>query len=200
MGLEAKCVGRLNGQESEGKAHCGDGEIEFRGNERFRWKWSSLSSVESHEGVLTLRVGDDYAELVLGASADKWHHAILNPKSRMDKFGLKPGMRYQLWGEFDDEFPTECFSRAGEPDTSGLANCIFVRLNDEADLHQLVKARSAIEQNGMVWAIWIKGRKEFGETKIREFGLANGLVDVKIASVSQTLTSMKFVIRVRDRS
>ncbi len=200
MGLEAKCVGRINGHESEGKAHCGDGELELRGDSKIRWKWSNLSSVEVHEGKLEVRSGDEYAELVLGDQAEKWRYAILNPKSRMDKFGLKPGMKYQLWGDFDGEFPGEARAIAGDTSTASEANCVFVRLHGEEDLPKLIDARQSIAQNGMVWAIWIKGRKEFGETRVREYGLANGLVDVKIASVSPTLTSMKFMIRIKDRT
>lgn len=200
MGLEATCKASLVDQVSSGKAHCGDGEIDFRGDFRFRWKWDELSAVESEGGVLYLTRNGEKAELHLGELSDKWCHAIRNPKSRMDKFGLKGGHRYQLWGEFDDAFPAEAAATAGvTPADDGPLDAVFVRLHDEEDLPRLLEAKAAIVPNGMIWTVWIKGRKEFGDTKIRAFGLENGLVDVKIASVSQTLTSMKFVIPLSKR-
>lgn len=198
MGQEATCKVVLNQVESVGKAHCGDGEIDFRGDFRFLWKWCTLSSVESSDGQLVVRRGDDEAIFHLGDSAEKWCHAILNPKSRLDKLGLKPGHVYQAWGEFDAQFSGELQTRAGEPSESPL-DIVFVRVHSVDELPRLVEARSAIKAAGMVWAIWTKGRKEFGEGHIREFADKNGLVDVKVAKFSEELSALKLVIPVKDR-
>ena len=188
----------MNQAESGGKAHCGDGEIDFRGDFRFVWKWSDLSSVEALDGRLTVRKGTEEAVFELGAAAEKWRFAIQNPKSRLDKLGLKPGHSYQAWGEFDEEFDSELLARAGNAGTEPL-DIVFVRLDQVSDLIKLVDARGVIAQNGMVWAVWPKGRKEFSETHIRDFSLENGLVDVKVASFSKTLSALKMVIRVKNR-
>lgn len=198
MGLEVMCRVEWNGSESMGKAHCGDGEIDFKGDFRFRWKWSELSVVEAGEGVLTVAKGEERAQFHLGDAAAKWEHAIRNPKSRLDKFGLKPGHAYQAWGEFDDAFAPELAARAGAPGVEPL-DVVFVRLSGAADLDQLLKARAAIASNGMIWAVWLKGRKEFREDDIREFALANGLVDVKVASFSESLSALKLVVPVSLR-
>ena len=198
MGAEAKCNVRLNQTESLGKAHCGDGEIDFRGDFRFLWKWTELSSVEAVAGHLVVRKGTDEAVFELGPDADKWCHAIRNPKSRLDKLGLKPGHAYQAWGEFDDKFPGELEQRAGASAKEPL-DIVFIRMDSTSDLPMLDKARMMIAQNGMIWAIWPKGRKEFREDEIRNYSLEHGLVDVKVASFSQTLSSLKMVIPVKDR-
>jgi hypothetical protein len=198
VGAEANCRVRLNQSESGGKAHCGDGEIDFRGDFRFLWKWADLTSVESSEGLLIVRKGADEATFNLGPAAEKWCFAILNPKTRLDKLGLKPIHCYQAWGEFDKTFSNELSSVAGKPGEPPF-DIVFVRLDSSNDLAKLTEAKSLIKQNGMVWAIWPKGQKEFTETHIREFSLMNGLVDVKVASFSPVLSALKVVIPVKDR-
>lgn len=198
MGLEAKCTCRLNDQSSVGKAHCGDGEITFSGDFKLRWRWSDLASAESFEGQLVVTRKGDRASFELGDASEKWLHQIQNPKSRLDKIGLKPGMSYQVWGEFDAEFRPELEVRAGGESTAP-ADIVFVHVESHDDLPTLLKAREAIKQNGMIWAVWTKGRKEFREDDIRAFALQNGLVDVKVAKFSETLSSLKLVIPVALR-
>lgn len=199
MGIEATCRVVLGDRESVGKAHCGDGEIDFRGDFRFRWKWSELGSVESEGGTLRLSRGLEQVQLHLGDLAEKWEHAIRNPKSRLDKFGLKAGHHYQALGLFDDDFISELQARASEPGDEPL-DLVFQRLDAVDDLPKLLFVKTKIAQNGMIWAVWPKGRKEFREDDIRNFALANGLVDVKVASFSTELSALKLVIPVALRS
>lgn len=199
MGMEVDCRASVGGKISEGKAHCGDGEIEFRGEFRLRWKWSELSRVQAIDGVLVAVRGAELGEFYLGDAAEKWAHAILNPKSRLDKLGLKPGHRYAARGEFDEEFPDELKIRAGEPAIGNKLDVVFVRLDSHDDLDKLLEARADIVANGMIWAVWPKGRKEFREDDIRSFALDHGLVDVKVASFSTTLSALKLVIPVALR-
>lgn len=200
MGLEAECRASVGGKVSAGKAHCGDGELEFRGEFRLRWKWSELTRVQAMDGVLVAVRGAELGEFFLGEDAEKWAHAILNPKSRLDKLGVKPGHRYAARGEFDEAFSEELRIRAGDPAFGGPLDVVFVRLDGPGDLDMLLQARQEIVPNGMIWAIWPKGRKEFREDDIRNFALANGLVDVKVASFSATLSALKLVIPVAMRS
>lgn len=57
---------------------------------------------------------------------------------------------------------------------------------------------------GMLWVAWPKKssgiRTDLDENKIREIGLATGLVDVKVCAISEVWSGLKFVIRVRDRA
>ena len=199
MGLETVCRVKLNSEISEGKAHCGDGELEFRGEFKIRWKWSELDRVTSSDGVLIVVKGDEMAEFHLGDAAAKWEHAIKNPKSRLDKLGLKPDHKYAAWGEFDEIFAAELAKVAGDPTSREPYDIIFVRLNTQDDLTDLGKAREAIAKNGAIWAVWIKGKKELSETHVRDYARSNGLVDVKVASFSPTLSSLKLVIPIANR-
>ncbi|MBS1708545.1 MAG: hypothetical protein JSS65_07460 [Armatimonadetes bacterium] len=199
MGLETVCRVRLNNEVSEGKAHCGDGELEFRGDFKVRWKWSELTSVSEEDGVLLAVRGGDKAEFHLGDAAAKWAHAIRNPKSRLDKLGLKPGQAYACWGEFDDSFASECAERAGSQAEEAPFDIVFVHLHTRDDLSKVSVARDRIQSNGAVWAVWAKGRKELNENDVRAYALANGLVDVKVASFSSMFSSLKLVIPVSKR-
>lgn len=199
MGLQARCIGILNESiRSEGNAHCGDGEVDFRGDTRLRWKFTELSSVESHEGRLILRRGEDQFVLELGDVAAKWADAILNPKSRLDKLGVKPGQSVALIGEFEEEFMAELQARAAvigdEPH-----DIVFVLVVAKQDLPALLEARAKIKAAGMIWAVWAKGKPELRDSDIREFALANGLVDVKVVSFSSVLSGLKLVIPVKLR-
>jgi hypothetical protein len=55
----------------------------------------------------------------------------------------------------------------------------------------------------MLWVSWPKGSSDvttdLTENAVREIGLANGLVDVKVCAVDETWSGLKFVRRVKDR-
>ena len=120
-------------------------------------------------------------------------------KSRLDKLGLKPGHRYAARGEFDEAFPKELKARAGAAAKRGPYDVVFIRMDAGGDFKAILNAREQIEPNGMIWAIWPKGKKELREDDIRNFALANGLVDVKVASFSEALSALKLVIPVALR-
>jgi hypothetical protein len=55
----------------------------------------------------------------------------------------------------------------------------------------------------MLWVAWpkkaAKVETDLTENVVREYGLAAGLVDVKICAVDETWSGLKFVRRLRDR-
>jgi hypothetical protein len=56
----------------------------------------------------------------------------------------------------------------------------------------------------MLWIAWPKKSSgvpsDLDENKIRETGLAAGLVDVKVCAINETWSGLKFVKRVADRA
>lgn len=60
-----------------------------------------------------------------------------------------------------------------------------------------------LKQDGMLWISWPKGssgvESDLGENIVREIGLANGLVDVKVAAIDDVWSGLKFVYRLKDR-
>jgi len=63
--------------------------------------------------------------------------------------------------------------------------------------------RQEIKENGMIWVSWHKKSSkiptDLDENLIRELGLAHGLVDVKVCSINESWSALKFVIRLKDR-
>lgn len=68
---------------------------------------------------------------------------------------------------------------------------------------QFPRARDALTKAGTLWVSWPKkasGKQtDLNESVVREIGLANGLVDVKVCAVDETWSGLKFVYRLRDR-
>lgn len=65
------------------------------------------------------------------------------------------------------------------------------------------KLQKAIKPAGMVWISWPKGSSkvptDLNENGVRDIGLKNGMVDVKVAAIDEIWSGLKFVIRLKDR-
>lgn len=65
------------------------------------------------------------------------------------------------------------------------------------------KLAKKLANNGMLWVSWPKKSSgvitDLSENVIRDFGLASGLVDVKVCAVNEVWSGLKFVYRLRDR-
>jgi len=63
--------------------------------------------------------------------------------------------------------------------------------------------KETLSPNGMLWVSWPKASSgvptDLNENVIREIGLRNGLVDVKVCAVDETWSGLKFVFRLKDR-
>jgi len=141
-------------------------------------------------------------DLLLGKDAEKWALKIRYPRGRLDKLGIKPGMRVAVVGLDDAELLAELLERTGDVKAGRPkleTDAILVALAKTADLPKLKALRTSIKKNGMIWVVWPKGRKEFREDDVRAYGPTAGLVDVKVMSFSDTLSGLKLVIPIKDR-
>jgi hypothetical protein len=128
-------------------------------------------------------------------------------KSLIDKLGIRPGFRMAVLNDPGDyrqllgDLPggvTLLGGRAGELDLLHL----FAR-----DRRQLAQdfpgAKQRIKPDGMLWVSWPKLssalKSDLNENVVREIGLAQGLVDVKVAAIDQVWSGLKFVYRRKDR-
>jgi hypothetical protein len=63
--------------------------------------------------------------------------------------------------------------------------------------------KRALALDGMLWISWPKKaskvKTDLDENIVREIGLQNGLVDVKVCAVDEVWSGLKFVYRVKDR-
>ncbi len=68
---------------------------------------------------------------------------------------------------------------------------------------QFVAAAGRHDTAGMIWVCWPKRSSgiitDLTENIVRDYGLAHGQVDVKVAAIDATWSGLKFVTRLRDR-
>ncbi len=134
------------------------------------------------------------------------------------KLGIKPGFRVQLISA-----PTEVQTELRE----ALAACTIVRDrksngnaggkdNDSLDFamvftksqaeltHEFRRLAQLLQPAGMLWVSWPKKSSgvasDLDDNRVREIGLAAGLVDVKVCAVTEVWSGLKFVRRVKDRT
>jgi hypothetical protein len=66
------------------------------------------------------------------------------------------------------------------------------------------KLKTSLSSSGTLWISWPKGASkvstDLNENVVREIGLRNGLVDVKVCAVDNVWSGLKFVYRLKDRS
>jgi hypothetical protein len=60
-----------------------------------------------------------------------------------------------------------------------------------------------LSHSGMLWICWPKKSSDIAsdltDAAVRQIGLDNGLVDVKVAAINETWSGLKFVYRLSDR-
>ena len=202
MGAEVRCVARFGKNESDGKALLETEQIIFRGEFKLTIPFRRMKSVTARDGRLEIVFPDGKAVFELGALAAKWEAKIRNPKSILDKLGVKPEHRVAALGVIDAGFMKDLRARVSdlsESEPKRDCDVIFVALNQQSELARLANLRESLKPNGALWVIRPKGVTAITESQVRAGGIAAGLVDVKVARFSETHTAEKFVIPVAQR-
>jgi hypothetical protein len=122
------------------------------------------------------------------------------------KLGIKPGFRVRLMNA-PAEVCTELASDlAGceQPKPGGALDFAMMFTKSCAELtKEFPRMSKHLAPAGMLWVSWPKKTSgvatDLDENKVREIGLAAGLVDVKVCAVTDVWSGLKFVRRVRDR-
>jgi hypothetical protein len=123
------------------------------------------------------------------------------------KLGLKEGQRVALYGA------PAGFRSALEPLPPGIQwrtrlrgplDCILLFAPAAATLDSTLRpAAAALTVAGMLWVAWPKKAAkiptDLTEDRVRDYGLAAGLVDVKVCAVTDVWSGLKFVRRLKDR-
>lgn len=128
-------------------------------------------------------------------------------KSLAQKLEIRPGYRI-----FVLNAPRNYGSILGElPEQTIFMDKLFGPLDL---IHFFVQKRKDLEtefpilkremsQNGGLWVSWPKRSSkietDLNESIVRETGLKNGLVDVKIVAIDKIWSGLKFVYRLKDR-
>jgi hypothetical protein len=197
MGNIRKTRVTTGGRSYDGEALLETTELIVRGEKRVVVPFASIRSIDAIDGRLII---NDDLTLDLGDEAAKWAEKIRNPKSVVQKLGVKAGHQVLLINIDDAPFAHELASAGAVIAKGKNRDAIFYGANTRDDLSRLAKLRESLAPNGSLWVIRPKGIKAITESDVMAAGKAAGLVDVKVVKFSETHTAEKFVIRVADRS
>ena len=68
---------------------------------------------------------------------------------------------------------------------------------------ELPRLKAMLKLDGMIWVSWPKAssrrQTDLSDRVVREIGLKNGLVDVKVCAIDDSWSALKFVRRLKDR-
>jgi len=199
VGQEIACTASSDGHRAHGRAQLETDELFFRGEAlRLRIPYASITDVRAADGILEVDHDGRTSTFEVGDKAVRWADRITNPKTVIDKLGVKPGQRVGLRGMDADGFAGDLVARGAELVESD-ADHLFVAVETHDDLAALADLVPLIARNGAVWTVRRKGRKDLTEADVMAAGRVAGLVDVKVVRFFETHTVEKFVIPVADR-
>ena len=128
-------------------------------------------------------------------------------KSLVDKLGIKDGFTIAIVGSPENYAATLGSLPSGVRQTKGIKGPLdflqfFCSKRSDLESH-FPKLKAALSPRGMLWVSWPKGSSgvltDLTENVVREIGLRNGLVDIKVCAVDETWSGLKFVFRLKDR-
>lgn len=129
-------------------------------------------------------------------------------KSLVEKLGIRPGMRMIILNQSEQyadalgELPKDAIVSKR---LSGMFDFIqFFTLKREILRAEFPFLQKHLKQNGSLWISWLKAsskiQSDVNENIIRDIGLENGLVDVKVCAIDENWSGLKFVFRLKDRT
>ena len=127
-----------------------------------------------------------------------------------DKLGLKPGQIVRVVGKGDKALLADTREKIGRKlanDKTPADVILYWPKTIEEITPTLMELRQCIVSNGGIWVITAKRDKQsasgmsyLNHEALIPLGLAAGLVDNKICSISESESGMRFVIRIKDRN
>ena len=203
MGQEAKGKARIEGTEVEGRLYLESDQLLFRGGDRrLAIVVKDIKGARADGGTLVVAVGRKTYAFDIGAQARRWADRISNPKTLVQKLGVKRDSAVAYIGARDAELLSELAETAANVSkrpTRRDYDLIFVGVEKPSDLDRLEGLGASIKSNGGVWVIFPKGQPDLKAEIIIPKAKSTGLVDSKVARVSDRLTGMKFIIPVHLR-
>ena len=128
-------------------------------------------------------------------------------KSLLEKLGIKDGYAIAILGAPENYAGTLGKLPSGVKQANTLKGPLnFIQFFSSKRSHleeHFSKLKVALFPGGMLWVSWPKASSgvptDLTENVIREIGLRNGLVDVKVCAVDEVWSGLKFVYRIKDR-
>jgi hypothetical protein len=193
MGKEAQVRARFADGEDEGRLRFEPPKLIFRGRARHVFEGASLAG--AHAEGADLVVGE--ARFTLGEKpAASWVDAILNPRGRLDKLGVKPGQRVAIVNLDDPDFAAELSSRVPPHGASDGLDLLFYGADSAGELARIGDLLPRLAERGAIWIVSLKGRSlKVKDVEVMSAAKAVGLVDSKVCAFSDTRTALRFTRR-----
>ena len=199
MGKEARVCAVLADGADQGRLQYDAPKLIFRGSVRRVFEGEALLGVRAEGPDLVLADGSRFA---LGEKpAVTWAQAIINPKSHLEKIGVKPGMRVSVLGVADATLGDE-LTAAGASLVSVVSalDLLFYAADSAEDLARVSGLVPALAEEGALWIVSRKGKAAtVKDVEVMAAARSAGLVANKVVGLSETLTALRFV-RPRRRS
>ena len=156
MGNEVLTRVTFGDQAAETRALLETEELILRGALKARMPFREMTDVRADGDALRFRWNDRDVAI---PGAAKWADKIRNPKSVLDKLGVKPSQKITVLGEVDAAFLEELQARGA--DTSRRlrrdSDVIFFAANLKEELARLGDLRRSLEPAGAIWVLRPKG-------------------------------------------
>jgi hypothetical protein len=201
MGTEALCRVEYGGDAAEAKVLLETDELIIRGGMKLRIPFREMEQVAAEDGALTFHWKGADVRISIGMQAAKWADKIRNPRSVIDKIGVKSGQRISIVGDLDDDLSAAIAARSGDVTHTARkgSDIIFFAVSKREELPRLEKLRQSLAPAGALWIIRPKGTGAIKDGDVIAAGRKAGLVDVKVVRVSEALSGEKLVIPVTKR-
>jgi len=194
MGREAICKCTFEGSTSKVKALLESEELILRGDIHLRAPLHALHHVRVELASLYFNLDKGPVRLDLGAAAAKsWAKKIKSPPpSLADKLGIT-GKTVRTIGLVADRALDSALTSAARISTRNPDLILSYVDTPESLTTTLREAKAQLTRSIPIWLVYRKGLGHpLNEAAIRTTLRAQGLMDTKVASVSEFLTALRF--------
>jgi hypothetical protein len=194
MGKEAQVEAVWPGGAREaGRLQYEPPRLIFRGSARRVFEGQGLAAIRADGRDLVLADG---ARFRLPTPAASWAEAILNPKGRLDKLGVKAGQRIGVINLDDPAFVAELAARIAPADGEGEFDLLFYGADSGAELAGIGALIPRLAPRGALWVVSLKGKAvRVRDVEVMAAAKAQGLVDSKVVAFSDVRSALRFVRR-----
>ena len=119
-------------------------------------------------------------------------------RSVVDRLGIRPNVRVALVGVSDAHLPglvAERTKKITKMVPHEPVDMLIYQAEGAFALQRVAELARAVSRDGALWVLWPKSQENIKQSHVYRAGTAAGLVDVKIASISERLSGMEFVHR-----
>lgn len=194
MGREAACMVTVDGRCVEARALLESDAIVLRGSYPLRLARSDILSAQVQGEKLVVTTSRQVTALTLGvAEAARWAATLANPRTRLEKLGIRPGSEVFISAVDDPEIDNELFSIGARSVGADKAAVLLIGIAARDDLAKIATWARVMPQMAHLWILRPKGRAAaISEAEVMAAGRAVGLSLSKTLSFSDHLTGERF--------